>query len=655
MRRIRSELPLNLPRLSWVVVVAACVALAVAYALTLQTHVAGSFNEQLSPATRLKNEYIKDVSEIQVALNVWGTVHHTGYPLFTVLGNLFTLPLRLVGVEPAAAASLYALAWGIVALGAFAALVQRLTGRIALAALSTVVVALTRSIWLHNVVAEVYSMSLAITLLLLAIALWPGPWRGAWGLRRRFLALALLGGIGVAHHRAVAFIAPGLLAAVWLHRDDEPTHWPRTLIAASGLFLLGFLPYMYMPLREWQGAEWVYGEPGTLRGLWIEFTGREADRLITLPADAAGWWENVRRVVTILARELTPPGLVAALAGTLAALSGGRHRTTARLMALAALGPLAFAIAFHTAVLPEAILMPVVAALVFETALALDRLAVGRPAAWRAGAVALTAWAIALGVVHGPMVHELVNEPSGVQTIKRLARVPAGERTAVFYPWGPRYAAASYARLVTEERHDLLIVDHKADLGRLLDEGYTLLTEPETFYTFTPAWDSAYGAGTGWWTDRIGALYPQSGPPGFVAITRVPSLAEADDLTGVTLVHGIGWREAWLTCSADEILLHVIWQAQQQPDLSPSVFVHLLGDGSSPPLAQADQRAPVYGLCPFVRWSPGEIVHDTYVLPRLPGAVAVRFGLYEQSETGEFINYEAATLPLDTCQPADQD
>lgn len=31
--------------------------------------------------------YMDDVGEIQVSLNVWGTIHHTGYPLFAILGN----------------------------------------------------------------------------------------------------------------------------------------------------------------------------------------------------------------------------------------------------------------------------------------------------------------------------------------------------------------------------------------------------------------------------------------------------------------------------------------------------------------------------------------------------------------------------------------
>jgi hypothetical protein len=46
------------------------------------------------------------------------------------------------------------------------------------------------------------------------------------------------------------------------------------------LALIGFVPYLYLSLREWQGGGWVYGEPGTPRGLWIEFSGKEAERFV---------------------------------------------------------------------------------------------------------------------------------------------------------------------------------------------------------------------------------------------------------------------------------------------------------------------------------------------------------------------------------------
>jgi hypothetical protein len=164
------------------------------YAATLQTHISGSFQES-TESSILKNEYIKDVAEIQVALNVWGTIHHTGYPLFAILGNLFTLPLRTLGIDPATAASLYATTWGVIMLGSFGLLIWRLTGESLLAALGVVLLGLVRSIWIHHVIAEVYSMSLAIMMLMLMIALWPASWNGKWSVQRRVLWLVLLGGI----------------------------------------------------------------------------------------------------------------------------------------------------------------------------------------------------------------------------------------------------------------------------------------------------------------------------------------------------------------------------------------------------------------------------------------------------------------------------
>ncbi|MCD4686972.1 MAG: hypothetical protein K8S97_13660, partial [Anaerolineae bacterium] len=110
-----STLERTMPILKRAALLGAVLMLLALYALTLQTHISGSFPEQ-NDALILKNEYIKDVGEIQIALNIWGTIHHTGYPLFAILGNVFTAPLRLTGLEPATAASLYATAWGAVTL-----------------------------------------------------------------------------------------------------------------------------------------------------------------------------------------------------------------------------------------------------------------------------------------------------------------------------------------------------------------------------------------------------------------------------------------------------------------------------------------------------------------------------------------------------------
>jgi hypothetical protein len=624
--------------------------LIVVYASTLQTHISGSFQES-TPGQILKNEYIKDVAEIQVALNVWGTIHHTGYPLFAILGNLFTLPFRTLGVEPAEAASLYAAAWGVVTLGAFGLLIGRLTDNLVVAVSSTVLLGVTRSIWIHNVIAEVYSMSLAVTALMCLVALWPVPWTGAWSVRRRVWWLALLGGIGVAHHRAVVFVAPGLILAVWPYLWAERDHWRKIIPPAVGLTLVGFVPYLYLPLRAWQHGAWVYGEPGTLRGFWVEFSGKEADRLVKLPSGLAGLWDNIKSVWDILVQEITLPGLIVGLVCLGLAMVISPQRRAARIIALGALGPTLFAIFYHTAVLPEAILMPTVLALVFGAALVADRMFQRRvPGA--AVVVGITVWTAALIGWHYDFVRELVDEPSGLQTIEHLEQLPREGKPALMLPWGPRYAAASYSRLVTGENRDMMMVDHKGNYRRLLIEGYQLYTEPETFYTYTPPWPTDYGPPSDWWTVHLGHLYLTSAAPGFVQLQNTPWLAEPDESLGTPVVYGITRRAAWLTCSSTSIYLHVIWSADNRPSGDPSIFVHLTGDEPAPNPPNADSRHPVYGLYPFALWSPGEIVRDDFTLPRLPGKTLVRFGLYDQDANGQFVDYGETILPVAGCQVA---
>jgi hypothetical protein len=79
-------------------------------------------------------------------------------------------------------------------LGAMGLLLWRLTGNLSASVLGVVLLGTSRSIWIHNVIAEVYSMSLAITALMFLVALWPAPWQGAWSARRRVLWLACWAG-----------------------------------------------------------------------------------------------------------------------------------------------------------------------------------------------------------------------------------------------------------------------------------------------------------------------------------------------------------------------------------------------------------------------------------------------------------------------------
>ena len=147
----------------------------------------------------------------------------------------------------------------------------------------------------------------------------------------------------------------------------------------------------------------------------------------------------------ILVHELSLPGLLAGVACLLLAITVAPQRRAARIVALGAAGPTLFAALYHTAVLPQAVLMPTTLALVFAVAVAADWLIARRPPAAVLAPLALALWAAGLAGWHYGTIHMLTGERSGLEVIARLERCRARESPRC-YPWGPRYAAASYAR-----------------------------------------------------------------------------------------------------------------------------------------------------------------------------------------------------------------
>jgi Protein of unknown function (DUF2723) len=603
--------------------------------------------------------YMDDAGEVQVALNVWGTIHHTGYPVYTILGNIATVGLRSVGVSAATAPVLYTMAWGLVALAAFYLLVWRLTGRAEIAAAATLLLGLARSVWIHNVIAEVYSMSFAFEAILLAIALW-GPVT-AGNVRRRTWLLALAGGFGVAHHRMVIFMAPGLLLAVWpCLRADFVANKRHTLATLGGALLIGlvgFVPYVYLPARALAHADWVYGDPSTLPGFWHEFTGAEAAFLMHLPVDGRAWLNDFGDTFRILATELTP---VFAVAGGLAlvwAMIRSRFRREARIAFVCTLGYFAFLFALHRVVMPEAVAMPIVMVLVLALALALDAVipviatavlslllglkpvlkwATTMRLAWRyvlAAGFGILATVI-LTTAQGSFIYHLTHNDTGLAMIDLAKHVPRENGKAVLMlPWGPRYDAVAFSKFVTKVNADLRIVTHKADFGALASEGDILFTSKDTFYQFPLSW----------WDSQIGRAYLSSAADGLVAIRRAPVMQPAT-ASDAEIGHGIVRRSVSLCIAEKTIHLTINWGVEQTPDADLSVFVHLLAGDAV--VAQADSSAPVYGWYATSRWSAGEVINDNYVLPRLPESTDVSIGMYEQPSPGQFKNYGILKVPL---------
>lgn len=591
--------------------------LLVAYLPTLQRMPNGS-----------EHYFMIDVGETQIVLNRWGTLHPTGYPLYVMIGSIATAVLRAFGVEAATAPGVVSLGWGVLTLGLIYLLALHITRRPLLASAATLLFGLTRTMWVHNDIAEVYTMTLFFLPLMLLLALWQPPIPG------RLFWLALVGGIAASHHRALALAAPALIIAVWGDVKTMLRKRPVMLLVLLGLGLLGLLPYGYMVMRAQQGAAWVYGEPGTLQGLLDQFTAKEAARFIGMPDSFEGLLANINLVNSVLITDVTLPGLLAGIVGLLVGLS--THRRAALVILVSGLVTYVFHALFYTDVLSPLILATTLSLsfgwlFLADAILSLDLMRIpGRLQVAGALLVLVTAFFAATQYsANQPFITELVTNPTGLKTIALAQHTPPN--ATLMLAWGPRYFAAGFARDVLGLLPGVRLVDHKANYAALLQQG-PLVTASYTFYNQPVSW----------WQEQIGApVYLRALAPDLVQIDTSPELVPpSGDETGVSeLSHRV-------ECMPDKIILRVSWHTVEKPERDLSVFVHLL-DANDNVIAQDDQSAPVYGWRPLTGWVENEVVRDVYTLPRDAAAAAVTYGLYEQRADGSFNNVIEYSLPVE--------
>ncbi|MEA3407093.1 MAG: DUF2723 domain-containing protein, partial [Chloroflexota bacterium] len=581
--------------------------------------------------------YATDVGEIQNALPRWGTIHFTGYPLYTFLGSLSVTCMQWLGIRPAAGSSLYSALWGAVSAALFALLALELGLPKYMAALSSIILALTTSLWIDASLAEVHTMSMALTFatLLFAVRF------GRTGRRGDLLLLMLFFSQGVAHQRALAFLAPGVFILIF---DRLEALW-RNLGATLGVALTGPLTYLYLPVRAWQGAGWTFGQPGTWTGFWRMIADTKSSRIVDLPQNLAGWRERMSILAHLLNTDLPVFLVVIGFLG-LVLLFRRRPREGSGLFVVA-VAYLFLCLIIWEGRVSDALLaakLPVVGLAVLGLAVLLGEVVVRWPRL-RLGVLAVMVMAcLTLFIVHRPNVLAVTHDRSVEEVVDRVEQLPTpSDPTTLMALWGRDYWALAYAQAYRGQFPRLNLVDHNANFEAIIARGDRLLTLQKTFYGKPPDW----------WEGRLGSLALTSVIPGIVEIAPDPPLTMGDVPPGARLDLGNGIRIVSATVDVENQRIHVAvyWQGQGSVQ-DYSVAVHLVK--RSPPydakdiLAQADARHPVYGWYPTSRWRRGEIVRDDYMLSIPDGSepVGVRVGMYRLNDEGRFLNTEWLFLPL---------
>ena len=598
------------------------------YLTTLQWSINGS-----------QSAYATDVGEIQNALPRWGTIHFTGYPQYTFLGSLFVTALRVVGVRPAAGASLFSALLGALAIGLLVALSLALGVDRPIAAASALVVALATSNWIDASLAEIHTMTMALTMGILLVALR----FGRTGERRDLYLLTIAFSQGLAHQRALAFLAPGLLLLIY------PRYRPilENLGPIIALSMLAPLTYLYLPIRAWQGADWTFGQPGTWHGFWTMIADTKAERIIMLPRTMAGLIARIKTTAQLLGDDI-PVGLISI--GLLGILPWRiQRRRIERIGLLLVVGAYAgLCLAIWEGRISDALLaakLPILYLTGLGLGLGLGALVRGRRAPRIAGTAALVAVSILLFSSHRPQVLAITRDPAAELVIHTVDQIDASPEAPVTFMalWGHDYWALAYAKAYRGQLSELSLVDHNARFVDIVERGDRLLTLERTLYQRPVEW----------WEDRLGPLHLASVVPGVIELSRSASVSKAP--LGVSLDLGNGIEVASARLDADgetELVLTVYWRAQAKPEHDYGVGVHLLAraepSGPDDILAQADSVHPVYGWYPTSRWRAGELVRDHYVvlIPAGTRPAGVRVGMYRRDAQGRFVNSEWLYLPV---------
>jgi len=370
-----------------------------------------------------------DSPELTGAAIDLGVAHPPGYPVWTILGHLFTLlPVGPVSFRVA----LLSATAGAAGAGLVYAIAFRLTRSAWAAVAGALALAISPIVWTWSIVPEVFALSdLLAALVVLCVWSWhERPERG-WLLA----AAALAGGIGLANQQTIVLLAPACLYLLWRRRDVLRRR-PGMLVAATAAFAAGLLPYAYLPLAASTRPAWSWGDISSIGDVFdhVLRRGYGTTSLLGTSRFAGG----LPQTLLALAGSFTPVELILVALGVVRGSRTQRPFVVFALVAFAFAGP-AFLIVSNVSVAEEfartivqrffllshVVLAPLGALGVVLLAEAFGR-ATRRPEAIALSAGLAAVAAIAVGAVSFAGIDESMDRTARTYAEDLLASTPRG-------------------------------------------------------------------------------------------------------------------------------------------------------------------------------------------------------------------------------------
>jgi hypothetical protein len=223
-----------------------------------------------------------DTAEFQGVPYILGIAHPTGFPLFVLLGFVWS-HLVAIGSVAFRMNAFSAVTVAAAALAAYMVAVELGASRV-VALLAELWYAVTQDVWTHADRAEAQDLAVACeAFAIYAFVRWLRTGTPGW-----FIGAFALWGLGMAAHPNALWLLPGFLAGTIVARRK-----PKLRVVAAALLLtaLALGLYLYLPLRSAYivahgldptlsfssdgGIFWNYHNPSTRGGLMLDLTGSD--------------------------------------------------------------------------------------------------------------------------------------------------------------------------------------------------------------------------------------------------------------------------------------------------------------------------------------------------------------------------------------------
>jgi hypothetical protein len=410
----------------------------------------------LAPTVLYYSRETFDSAHLQTIAPIQGIPSYTGYPTYAILSHLATyLPFGDVAYR----VNLLSALCGALAVAVVYLVCRKLgAGRWA-SAFGALAFGLSETLWSQAVIAEVYTLhALLLALVLLVLLVWRSGVEARGDARRAepvLLLFALLAGLAMTNHLTSVFLLPAALVFVLAVRPAALAR-PALWISGALFFLVGLVPYVYLPLRASADPPLMREDPSTVAGFLALVSGGEhKGRIFAFgPAELPGrvWWYSVN-----LLDNLNPALLALAVLGLGVLLF--RDRAAAALVGAVFVLNLVYALEYDIEDL-EIYFIPTYLALCLFAARGLAALlgsASTRRRALRYGALGAVAGAVALTVALIPETWREVDRSGDYKGRQMIEAVEgyAGPGATVLY----HGRTLHYMQLVEGKRLDVRLVD----------------------------------------------------------------------------------------------------------------------------------------------------------------------------------------------------